>query len=262
MTWLTSKTALPTSYEFCFYSLVLAVVIPWVGTRVMRRHSGSILLEKHKEVFGFVYAVVGVLYSIVLGYSVVGISEKFNQSEDFTHQEATALVATQTLSNGLPMEDQAALKKALLDYTNEVIEQEWPTMVGGHMPHYPSPALAEIQRQILAMKITTPAESAIYAEVLENMQDIAKYRSERLSHSNSLPLIAWIALALGGMITVGFSFLFVAEHALLQMLMTGALTFSILINIDVIYALQYPFEGSVHISDEAFVKAREVLLSE
>jgi hypothetical protein len=259
--WLTSKTALPTSYEFCFYSLILALVVPWLGTRVMRRHSGSILLEKHKEVFGFVYAVVGVLYSIVLGYSVVGISEKFNQSEDFTHQEATAVVAIQTLSHGLPIEDQAALNKALLDYMNEVIDQEWPTMIGGHMPHYPNPALAEIQRQILGMQITTSAESAVYADVLQNMEEVAKYRSERLSHSNSLPPIAWIALALGGLITVGFSFLFVAENALLQMLMVGALTFSILINIDVIYALQYPFEGSVHISDEAFVKARDVMQS-
>jgi hypothetical protein len=257
MTWMTSKTLLPTSYEFCFYSLILALAIPWLGTRLMRRHSGSIQLEKHKEVFGFVYAVVGVLYSIVLGYSVVGISEKFNQSEDFTHHEATALVAIQTLSQGLPMQDRPALRQALLDYLNEVIEQEWPTMIGGHMPKYPSPALAEIQREILSMEITTPAESAVYAGVLQNMQDIATYRSERLSHSNSLPPIAWVALALGGMITVGFSFLFVADSTLLQMLMIGALTFSILINIDVIYALQYPFEGSVHISDEAFVSARE-----
>jgi hypothetical protein len=259
---MTSKTALPTSYEFCFYSLILAVLVPWVGTRLMRRHSGSIHLEKHKEVFGFVYAVVGVLYSIVLGYSVVGISEKFNQSEDFTHHEATALMAIQTLSYGLPVQDRPALKRALLDYTNEVIEHEWPTMVGGHMPQFPSPALAEIQRQVLSLEITTPAQSAVYSEILQNMGDIAKYRSERLSHSNSLPPITWVALALGGMITVGFSFLFVAEHALLQMLMIGALTFSILINIDVIYALQYPFEGSVHISDEAFLNAREVISGE
>ena len=262
MTWLTSHTRLPSSYEFCFYSLVLALVVPWLGTRVMRRHSGSILLEKHKEVFGFVYAVVGVLYSIVLGYSVVGISEKFNQSEDFTHQEATALVAIQTLSDGLPVQDRPALKRALLGYCDEVIEQEWPTMIGGHMPPFPSPALAEIQREILTLKIITPAESAIYADVLQNMQDITKYRSERLSHSNSLSPVAWIALALGGLITVAFSFLFVAENALLQMLMTGALTFSILINIDVIYSLQYPFEGSVHISDEAFRSARDVIAPE
>ena len=254
-----NQIAMPTSYEFCCYSLVVALLIPWLGTRLMRRHSGSILLEKHKEVFGFVYAVVGVLYSIVLGYSVVGISEKFNQSEDNTHREATALVAIQTLSYGLPAENRPALKQALLNYCNDVIENEWPSMINAHMPPVTTPALIEIQHEILSMKVTTPGESAIYSEILGNMEDIAKYRSERLSHSDSLPLIAWIALTLGGVITVGFSFLFVAEHATLQMLMIGALTLSILINIDVIYALQYPFEGSVHINDEAFRMAREAI---
>src|SRR6478752_2276879 len=74
------------AFTFCFLSLLLALLIPILGTRVVRGQGG--LFEEHKEVAGFIYATIGVLYAVVLGFSVVMMSERYNACIENTDSEA------------------------------------------------------------------------------------------------------------------------------------------------------------------------------
>jgi hypothetical protein len=39
------------------------------------------VLERHNEVAGFIYAVIGVLYAVVLGFTAVIVWERYDQAK-------------------------------------------------------------------------------------------------------------------------------------------------------------------------------------
>jgi hypothetical protein len=246
------------AFTFCFLSLLLALLIPILGTRVVRGQ--GVLFEEHKEVAGFIYATIGVLYAVVLGFSVVMMSERYNACIENTDSEAATLVILQNLTTGLGEIDQQKLGAILEAYCSEVIDKEWPQMIRGIVPSTTTSSLQDLQRLVLTTGVGTPGETAVFRQVLQNLDNVQKLRAKRLGAvDDNLVGIVWIALIIGGVICTGFCFLFAARHRLLQIVMTGALTWIILINIDVIFSLQGPYRGDVHISDEPFRLARHAI---
>ena len=67
-----------------------------------------------------------------------------------------------------------------------------------------------------------------------------------------MPTILWVVLILGGVITVGFTYLFGLESALVHLLMVAALAFTISLSLFTVAALDQPFQGDVRIHPDAF----------
>lgn len=67
-----------------------------------------------------------------------------------------------------------------------------------------------------------------------------------------LPAILWVVLIVGGIEVVGFTYLFGLESTTVHVLMVAALTFIIGLVLFTVAALDYPFEGDVHIGPDAF----------
>ena len=51
------------------------------GALVVRRWANVEVLERHNEVAGFIYTVVGVLYAVVLGFTAVIVWERYDQAQ-------------------------------------------------------------------------------------------------------------------------------------------------------------------------------------
>lgn len=59
-------------------------------------------------------------------------------------------------------------------------------------------------------------------------------------------------LILGGIITVGFTYLFGLENTLVHLLMVAALALIISISLFTVASLDYPFRGDIHVHPTAF----------
>ena len=81
----------------------MSLVAPWfwgillVGATVLLSVAGSLLvrrwatvevLECHKEVAGFIYAVIGVLYAVLLGFTAIIVWERYEKAHTSVEQEA------------------------------------------------------------------------------------------------------------------------------------------------------------------------------
>ena len=55
-------------------------VVSVVGGLLVRRWVNVKVLEQHNDVAGFIYAVIGVLYAVVLGFTSVIIWERFAEA--------------------------------------------------------------------------------------------------------------------------------------------------------------------------------------
>ena len=73
-----------------------------------------------------------------------------------------------------------------------------------------------------------------------------------LAARQGLPTILWVVLILGGVITVGFTYLFGLQNTLVHLLMVAALALIISMSLFTVAALDYPFNGDIRIHPSAY----------
>src|SRR5262249_7565549 len=135
-----------------------------------------------------------------------------------------------------------------------VVNTEYPAMQ--HL-HYDSKtqasqatqeALSQMSRSISTIIPHTLHEQTLYAEILKNTNEMAKYRSQRLVAAHTeLPEVMWLTIVLGGLITIGFTTLFGGESLWLQLVMTGLLSLVIGFVVYVIVQMNHPFVGTIRV---------------
>ena len=87
--------------------------------------------QEHNDVAGFIYAVLGVAYAVLLGLMVVADWQDWQAAHDSTTQEANELAAVFWLAHGLPEPEGRHIQELARDYARVEVRQEWPLMEGG-----------------------------------------------------------------------------------------------------------------------------------
>ncbi len=203
---------------------------------------------------GFVIAVVGVIYAVLLAFVVIVAWETFDKAEEVVGQEASALRTVYRDSVGLPTDSQAPLQELVRRYAHEVVTDSWPAMEQGQ-PGDPEAGdlLTDMARVLSSAPITTPAQQEFVGAETERLNQLVSLRSQRLDFVQSgIPGILWIALIVGAIVTVGFALLFGVERAALQMLMVGSLAALVGVLLFVAVGFNYPFSGDVSVQPEPF----------
>jgi hypothetical protein len=219
----------------CFHKLV-----PWEIRRV------------HNDVAGFIIAIVGVIYAVLLAFIAVFTWENFNKAQDTAELEANMVANLYVDSAGLPPKMAFSVRRDLRDYARLVIDKEWPAQQGGHVD---TEAWMPLFKLNLAIARFRPAASTgpIEAEILHTANQLYEARRDRLvAAASGIPNVMWAVTLLGGALTVGFSFLFGVPNFRIHLIMTGMLSASLALVIVLIVALDYPFRGQLSISSDVY----------
>ncbi|MGY1704454.1 hypothetical protein ACI79C_07760 [Geodermatophilus sp. SYSU D00697] len=87
--------------------VLLVVVLPALVLLVqwgIRRRWPAMAEGQHDDVVGFIIAVVGVIYAVLLGFVVIVTWEAFNEAESIVGQEASTLRSMYRESAAFPPE--------------------------------------------------------------------------------------------------------------------------------------------------------------
>ena len=113
--------------------------------------------------------------------------------------------------------------------------------------------LDEIRGSIGGSSPTTEVELGLYYQELDRVEDLADARRLRLVEAEEgIPGILWALVIFGGVVTVGFTYLFGLESTRTHKLTVMALAGVIGMVIFAIGVLDYPFSGSAPIDPTAF----------
>jgi hypothetical protein len=217
--------------------------------------------RRHNDVAGFIFAVAGAMYGVLLGFVVVVLWEQYSDALAVTDREAAVALAMQhelasTAGRTTTAADEAARRAALLAlhaYVLNVVDGEFPQLAAGGLPADSTPTLGAL------WTVTAPAVDAganaggTLARARDLLDDLVEARSMRLSAArNTLPTTVWLAIGLGAMLTIGFGCLFGAESALVQGVMVAALAGLIGILVYLTVELDHPFTGRVRATPAGF----------
>ena len=209
--------------------------------------------QQHNDVAGFIYAVLGVVYAVLLGFVTIVVWEDFESAKSTTDSEANELAELYWLASELPEPEGERLQELSRSYATVVIDEEWSLMEQGQASPRAWAVTDEMRASIYAFEPDTEAEQVLYDLGLERIHDLVDQRRLRLLEAREgIPLVMWGVLAVGGLIVVGFTYLFGLENTRSHTLMIAALAAIIALVLFTIYALDHPFAGVSRVQPDAF----------
>ena len=209
--------------------------------------------QEQNEVAGFMFAVLGVAYAVLLGLMVVAVWQDYETAQASATREANDVATVFWLARGLPQPEARRTQELARSYARVVAEEEWPMLGRGEESSIAWELLDDLRGGVVALHPTTPTQVALYDNELQAVRDLGDDRRDRLLEANQgLPALLWAVLLVGGVIVVGFTYLFGLRSTTIHTLMVAALALTIGLVLFTIAALDFPFRGDIRVGPDAF----------
>jgi hypothetical protein len=245
MHWTRALSAMPL-WQSGLLTVGLGTLFGMLGPALLRRYLGIDRLKINNEVAGFKFAVVGVIYAVILGFATVVTWEKFRDAEAAVQQEAGGIIALDRLAGGLEQPARDQIRALLITYAHRAIDDDWVAMTKGNYSHKVTQTLDDVYAAVIVHAAHTGGEPAIVPEMLYQLDQVTQARRARLSDAAGIiPDVIWVFLV-GGAIVTG------STSLIAQIMMNGLLSGLVFVALWVIAEINFPFTGPVHVTPEPF----------
>lgn len=219
-----------------------ALIGLWAVTKSRELQS----FESHNDVAGFIIAVVGVVYGVLLAFVVVLVWERFDEARQIADGEAEVVVALYRDAAGFPAHA-PALRAAVARYAHSAVDDEWPTMSRSQQDSQKTDAaMVGLFGTYRSVPVEGPLEEILLTAAFDDLDELAEARRARLfASSGRLPPSLWLLVLAGGAITVAFTYFFAVPSFRAHCLMVAALAALVGLTLFLIVSLDYPFTGDV-----------------
>lgn len=242
---------------FCVVTIFVIFAISGIIFIRSRIHPDR--LKRHHDVAGFVFTNLGVLYSVLLGFTVVNVQQRFDKIKETSEVEASYLAELYRNAEVFSEADRIAIRKSVKAYGESIINDEWHTMSEGKQNEDTSEAFKKVWKAYYSTHLTDSKQIVWYTQSVNDLNLLMSSRISRLEGGEqSLGTEMWLLLIFGGVLIVSFMWFFGLESLRTHILMTALLAAAIAFLLFLIYSLDTVFSGNVSLEPEA---VRKVLSS-
>ncbi len=234
--------------------IALSIVVPWLAVRLVRRIWPHPVFKENNELVGFTYSVYGLIYGVLLAFTIVVAWERFADTEQLVLHETTLLSELWRDSQVARPFIRDDIQNHLISYAQSVVDDEWSSMAARGQAH---PKTEEIYEDLWGItkqfQAKTKIREAFMAHYLGRMNELSGTRRLRILHSRmEIHRVLWLVLLIGAVPTVAYPLLFSNKHEWVQVVIMGCIMMLVMLGLLVILSLQHPFSGVVSIQPEAF----------
>ncbi|MBV8490663.1 MAG: DUF4239 domain-containing protein [Candidatus Eremiobacteraeota bacterium] len=244
----------------------LVVVAAWVvpsliGLLVWNRFSSAEKREKDTETVGLTFAIVAVVYAVLIAFIVVDVYETFSRADEVATAEANQLSNLMFDASGLPAPLAKSIRADLDKYIDIVVKTEWPNQQNGKLDEAGFEAgwdvVADISTTLAQFQSPSLGANVNKTEMLRAVNQLIRARRTRIiAAGEHLPDIVWQILIVSGIASIFYTYLFGAHSLRLHLAIVGLISATIALAFVLIIALDYPFRGEVSVGDDAFVSMK------
>jgi uncharacterized protein YacL len=238
--------------------VALFVFIACAGLLIFHRLVHVSVRRAHNDLAGFTFAIVGVLYAVLLAFIAIATWESFSRASDIVENESDYAGGMYLDTAGLPDAKGQEIRSALEKYVSVVVDVEWPIQRTGVTPDQGWKPLRDLATAIATINPQTQGEAVIEAELLKTWNELYDARSARLSAvQGHIPGVIWAIVFFGAAITTGYTYLFGFENFGMHLAMTAILAATLGLIIVMIIALDWPFRGEISVSPAPFIMTQQ-----
>jgi hypothetical protein len=225
-------------------------------TRIWPHHAR----KESNDFTGAVVAVIGTTYAVILAFTLSGVWNNFQEAQATAEQEANALTNVYRIATQLQDPNARRIEELCARYADNALNREWPEMRNDVMP----PEADDITDQLWQLAGQTQAHAtpdAIAAyQLMEELRGLTQYRRLRLVQARErLPVLLWVVLIAGGVITVAAACFFGVSDFRFHLLQVLMLSFLISLVLFAIADIDRPYQGLVTVAPQGFQSAAQKL---
>jgi hypothetical protein len=247
-------------YDLSNWALGLLVVGVFLGVGlaglfisrpVVRRFLGA--SPKHNDLVSYFFAGIGIFYGLALGLIAVATWQNYTQTDGVVTIEAAAVSSLYRDLDGYPQPFRARLERILREYTQSVIEREWPAHKRGLAVEDGDALLDHLENEVMIFEPVNEREKIVQAEVVRSLDSVQEQRRLRLQAvTTGLPAALWWVVLLGALLNFVLTYLFWIDNFGLHAALVAILAAFIGLLVFLTAAMDNPFRGEFSISSEAF----------
>jgi hypothetical protein len=241
------------SYAACCLLVLGSGLIAVVGLLLARKTVNFEKLRSSHDVGGYLLAVAGTLYSVLLGLVVVDAMQNHHHAREITERETYNLADVFLLAQRLPEPKRTEIRKLCSSYTQSVIDTEWPLMSSATYCPIAEAKAIDLMELLMDFAPRGENEKDLYPQMVQEASQFWQNRQSRLNIAEKgIPTAEWVVLIAGALIVIFFTYLFGLENFRLQVIMTALVAILISLNLVLLLLFAYPFSGDLSIQSDAF----------
>lgn len=232
----------------------VAVCLALLGIVQVRRYVGVEKLRNNHDVASSTFGIIGLIYGVILGFTIVNVHDRFNHAHQNVENEAKALIDLYRDAAVFPPEVRDNIRNHLREYVEHVIHDEWPKMMNEtRIKVIPPKSVTALWHAYYQYTPQDIRQKAWYETSIGNLNEFSDLRHGRIFNTRySQGAMMWTLLIGGAIITVFFMCFFGSSSLLSQMLMTACLAACIAFMLFLIFTLDAVFTGGARLEPTAF----------
>lgn len=232
-----------------------------LGVTAMRWYRKS-RLDSHydEQAINTASASISVMYAVLLGLMIVQACNKFDAADKVVTDESAAIVAATRNASAFPEPLRTQVETQLRLYIEDVLKDDWPSMQANHPDNIKVlPAGRELTK-IWTRYGTQIAQAPLSDSFMTSLNDIGIQRAQRLALvREGVPDSLWLLLAVGSFTTICLAMFANVKKFKHHFFMIIMVSLPMAIFLWLIADLDNPFAGTLHVSQDAFLYALQVI---
>ncbi|HVN70344.1 MAG TPA: hypothetical protein VMU38_11935 [Candidatus Binatia bacterium] len=242
------------------YVFIFAAVAVTIHSIFRKFVPADLLIEQH-EVAGFLVSVVGVLYSVVLGFLVAAVWGGFTAAQQTTDLEAGYLSDAFNFAGQVREPSRERIQRLLARYAIDVRDSDPAYAEHGAQDPRGLALLTQAVHATLAMPPAPPNatlgealdSNTIRTALIGSLRNVGDMRRIRLVQTQShLPRVMYVSLLVGAAMVLAFALFFGVRSYFKQMAMTALVAGAIGLFLGLVVELSTPYAGTFTVSRDAW----------
>ena len=131
-------------------------------------------------------------------------------------------------------------------------------MARSEVPEQSTAVVRQMWKTVMSGKAASPTEVNAQEHIMSELESLAQRRLTRILESQTpLPKVLWCVLLVGGVLTIVSACTFATANVKLQTLQVFSLSLLVSLSLVAIADIHRPFHGVIHVSENAFQRARQ-----
>lgn len=228
---------------------LLSVAIAYIGFYLIHKLYDYEHLEKYHNVTSYLFNAYGLLYAVIIAFVVYINWSDYNNAQNHIYEESNHLSNLFHIVQGFDEPLKTDLMKSVYSYTEEINKIELPQMRNGIYSYENNASYSKIWDDFIKVDTKSINNIVLYEKCLNELKNISESRRFRYFYiTNSIPVIIWVVMIIGCLISFSFSFFFGMRSRFPYFFLSIAFNFINILILYLIYVLDHPYEGANAIS--------------
>ncbi len=229
-----------------------------VGVLIGRKLVHGHVAEGHNDVLVPIFLTVGVIYAVLLAFTVVAEWEFYDAAKTNAAVVAALLVPLYRQSRAMDEDKGGEMRHLIRSYAEHVVEG-WDAFRNDTRNTKAGGDNNEIIRVFSTMTPANKARELVTGQFLQTFSQMVLNRNKRYAHSaEALAPLMWGGLIVGGVLTIGLCFILYMERCWPHVVGVGAMSAIIGMLLFMVAMLSRPFHGPLAIDPAPFEQALHV----